>query len=85
MRIDQVALQLYTLREHLRTPAEIVAGIGKITAMGYRAVEAYELREVIAAGELRRVIADAGSMLCSAPWTRCRLLAELRAVATEIA
>jgi sugar phosphate isomerase/epimerase len=39
MKINQVAVQLYTLRDHLKTPADIAASLKKVRAIGYQAVQ----------------------------------------------
>ncbi|HEY8967198.1 MAG TPA: sugar phosphate isomerase/epimerase, partial [Candidatus Methylacidiphilales bacterium] len=39
MKLSQVALQLYTLRDFLKTPADIDATLDRVAAIGYRAVQ----------------------------------------------
>jgi sugar phosphate isomerase/epimerase len=39
MKLNQVALQLYTLREFLKTPADIAATLKRVRAIGYQAVQ----------------------------------------------
>jgi sugar phosphate isomerase/epimerase len=39
MKISQVAAQLYTLRDHLKTPADIAKSLKKVAAIGYKAVQ----------------------------------------------
>src|SRR5271170_5843455 len=39
MRIQQIAAQLYTVRDFTRTPADIARTLKKIRAIGYQAVE----------------------------------------------
>lgn len=39
MKIQQVALQLYTLRNHLKTPADIADTLRKVRAIGYQAIQ----------------------------------------------
>jgi len=39
MRLSQVAAQLYTLREFLKTPSDIAQSLKKVRAMGYEAVQ----------------------------------------------
>ena len=39
MKINQVAAQLFTLRDYLKTPAEIAASLKKVRAIGYEAVQ----------------------------------------------
>ena len=64
MQIEQVALQLYTLRDQLRTPDEIRRGLKKVAEIGYRAVENAGLP--IQPGELRQILQGEGLTLCSA-------------------
>lgn len=37
--VTEIALQLYTLREHLKTPADIAASLKKVRQIGYQAVQ----------------------------------------------
>jgi sugar phosphate isomerase/epimerase len=39
MKIDQVALQTYTIRDALKTPADIAASLKKTREIGYRAIQ----------------------------------------------
>jgi len=39
MRIDKIAVQMYTLRDHVRTAAGFVEACRRISAIGYRAVQ----------------------------------------------
>ena len=39
MRLSQVAAQLYTLRDHLKTPSDIAQSMKKVKTMGYDAVQ----------------------------------------------
>jgi len=39
MKIHQIAAQLYTVRDFLKTPAEIEKTLKKIRAIGYEAVQ----------------------------------------------
>ena len=39
MKKSQIAAQLYTLREHLKTPADIAASLKKVKAIGFDAVQ----------------------------------------------
>ena len=43
MKIQQVAVQLYTLRDFTKTPADIAATLKKVRALGYQAVQASAL------------------------------------------
>jgi len=64
MKITQVAAQLYTLREFLKTPADIAASLKKVRAIGYTAVQASGLGP-IADEELVRLLAGEGLTLCA--------------------
>jgi sugar phosphate isomerase/epimerase len=64
MTIDQVALQLYTLREHLKTPTEIRASLKKVAAIGYRSVQASGLGP-IGESELVSILKGEGLTLCA--------------------
>lgn len=39
MKIENIALQLYTLRDFIRTPGDIAATLKKVAGIGYRAVQ----------------------------------------------
>ncbi len=39
MKIEQIALQTYTIRNALKTPADIAASLKKVAAIGYRAIQ----------------------------------------------
>jgi len=64
MKIEQVAVQLYTLREFCKTPADIAATLKKCRAMGYQAVQASALGP-IAEEELLRILEGEGLTLCA--------------------
>ena len=64
MKIDQVALQLYTLRDHLKTPADIAASLKKVAAIGYQSVQASGLGP-IEESELLKILKDEGLTLCA--------------------
>lgn len=64
MNIDQVALQLYTLRDSLQTPREIAATLRRVREIGYRAVQVSGLGP-IEPGELREILNGEGLTLCA--------------------
>ncbi|HUK83488.1 MAG TPA: sugar phosphate isomerase/epimerase [Verrucomicrobiae bacterium] len=55
MKINQVAAQLYTVRDFCKTPADIAASLKKIRAIGYQAVQLSGLGP-IAETELTRML-----------------------------
>lgn len=65
MKLSQVAAQLYTVRDHLRTPAEITAALKRIRKIGYGAVELAGLEPAIAAEELARMLDGEGLVCCA--------------------
>ncbi len=69
----QVAAQLYTVRKYTQTVSGIAQAIGRVRAMGYRAVQCSGMGP-IAAGELRKILADEGVICCSThePFERLR-------------
>ena len=64
MNIDQVALQLYTLRDALRTPREVAATLRRVREIGYRAVQASGLGP-IEESELLEMLNGEGLTLCA--------------------
>jgi sugar phosphate isomerase/epimerase len=64
MKIEQVALQLYTLRDQLKTPADIAASLKKARAIGYRAVQASGLGP-ISEPDLVSILNGEGLQLCA--------------------
>ena len=64
MKIEQVALQLYTLRDHLKTPADIRQTLHKVKAIGYPAVQASGLGPIPEA-ELVEILRGEGLVLCA--------------------
>ena len=64
MKIDQVALQLYTLRSHLTTPAETAETLKKVSEIGYKAVQASGLGQ-ISEEELLRILDGEGLVLAA--------------------
>lgn len=64
MKIEQVALQLYTLRDHLKTPADIAATLRRVRAVGYQAVQASGLGPIPEA-ELLAILDGEGLRLCA--------------------
>ncbi|MEM1109359.1 MAG: sugar phosphate isomerase/epimerase [Planctomycetota bacterium] len=62
----QIAAQMYTLRDHCETPADIAKSCAKLKAMGYDAIQASAAGfNTIAAAELKKILEDAG-LVCAA-------------------
>lgn len=89
MRTDQIALQLYTVRD--RTAADFVGTLRELAGIGYRAVE-FAGYGGVPAGELRAALDELGmrAMGAHVPYDRFeaefgRVVAELRALGAEFA
>jgi sugar phosphate isomerase/epimerase len=66
MKRTQIAIQLYTLRDHLRSVAEFEETCRKLVNIGYRAVEVGGVdHAVIPPAECRRICADHGLTICA--------------------
>jgi sugar phosphate isomerase/epimerase len=64
MKINQVAAQLYTLRDHLKTPADIATTLKKVAAIGYKAVQVSGMGPIDEA-ELVRILNGEGLTCCA--------------------
>lgn len=64
MNIDQIALQLYTLRDFLKTPRDVTVTLKRVRELGYRAVQVSGLGP-IEPGELREMLDGEGLTLCA--------------------
>lgn len=64
MRIEQVAAQLYTLRDHLKTSDQVAKTLRKVRKMGYEAVQVSGLGP-IETKELRQILDGEGLICCA--------------------
>lgn len=64
MKISQVAAQLYTLRDHTKTPDDIARTLEKVRAIGYEAVQASALGPIEEA-RLLQLAKDNGLTICA--------------------
>lgn len=64
MRIEQVAVQLFTLRNHLNTPEDYAESLQKIRDIGYRSVQVSGPRP-ISESEIASICADKGLVINS--------------------
>lgn len=77
----QIAAQMYTLRDHCETPSDIAKTCAKLKALGFEAVQPAAAGFTdIAAGELKKILDDAG-LVCAATH---RSLEQLQDAAAEI-
>ncbi len=64
MKVQQLAAQLYTVREHLKTPADIAASLKRVRQIGYQAVQLSGLGP-IEDDDLVRLLKETG-LVCAA-------------------
>ncbi len=64
MRIEQLGVQLYTLRDYLKTPADIVSSLKKVRQIGYRCVQVSGMGP-IEDDELIRILNDEELICCA--------------------
>jgi sugar phosphate isomerase/epimerase len=65
MRNEQIAVQLYTLRDHLATPEAIASTLHRVRSIGYAGVELACLGP-IAPSELAKLLREEGLSVCGA-------------------
>lgn len=83
MKLDQVALILYTLRDHCKTPSDLNKTLGKVKEIGYPAVQVSGIGEVDPA-ELRKMLDDNGLVACATHEPGARILQETDAVIDKL-
>ena len=64
MKIEQVAVQLFTLRDHLKTPEDYQESLQKVTDIGYRSVQVSGPRP-ISESEIASMCAEKGLVINS--------------------
>ncbi len=84
MDISQVAAQLYTVREHTKTAADIAAAFGKIREIGYQAVQLSALGPV-PEKEVAKMLADGGLTCSSTHESSAMILEQPEAVVERLA
>lgn len=66
MKTDQIAIQLYTLRDYLKTPKDFADSCRKVAEIGYRAVQVSGVDyAVVPPAEIARICADHGLVICA--------------------
>lgn len=79
MRIEQVAAQLYTVRQHMKSPEETAATLKRVREIGYQAVQLASMGDLSEA-EIARMLKEAGLTCFSSHENPERLLDEPAAV-----
>ena len=83
MKITQIAAQLYTVRDFLKTPADIAASLKKIRGIGYQAVQLSGLGS-IGEAELVQLCRANGLTICATHESGDKILNEPQAVVTYL-
>jgi sugar phosphate isomerase/epimerase len=63
MRRDQIAVQLWSVNDHVKTPADLAATVRKLKKIGYGAVEIFGFP--IEPAETKKICNDEGVTICS--------------------
>ena len=84
MKIQQVAVQLYTLRDFTRTPADIAVTLKKVRKLGYLAVQASAIGP-IEESELVKMLEGEGLALCATHEDSNMILENPAAVSEKLA
>jgi sugar phosphate isomerase/epimerase len=84
MKLSQVALQLYTLRDFCDSTKDLATTLKKVKAIGYDAVELIRL-DFATSREVRKLAEDLGLSVCSIHESGERLLNDPHTVAEELA
>jgi sugar phosphate isomerase/epimerase len=64
MKVSQVAAQLYTLRDHLKTPDDIAKSLQKVADIGYKAVQVSGMGP-ITEEDLNAILKENGLVCCA--------------------
>ncbi|MDH4179893.1 MAG: sugar phosphate isomerase/epimerase, partial [Armatimonadota bacterium] len=83
MNVSQIAVQLYTVRDQMKTPAELAAALKKIARIGYTAVQFGGL-PAIPADDLTAMLSDSGLTCCSTHGTGEANMLDDPAAAVEV-
>jgi len=83
MHVSQIAVQLYTVRDHMKTPAEVAATFDKIRNIGYTAVQFGGL-PAMPVDQLAGMLSDSGLTCCSTHGTGESNLLDDPAAAVEV-
>ena len=83
MKVGQVAAQLYTVRDFLKTPADIAESLRKVKQIGYPAVQLSGLGPMPEA-ELGKLVADTGLVCCATHEDGAQILSDPTAVVAKL-
>ncbi|MBI4243360.1 MAG: sugar phosphate isomerase/epimerase [Planctomycetes bacterium] len=83
MNIKQVAVQLYTVRDYIKTPKDIVESLKKIKSIGYDAVQISGMGP-ISEDELMRILDGEGLICCATHENGMKILKEPEAIVERL-
>ena len=83
MKLSRVAVQLYSLRSHLKTRSEVRATLARVKKIGYHGVEVAGVGDIPAA-ELRTMLDDNGLLCCSTHEPGAQILEQPERVAERL-
>lgn len=83
MKTTQIAAQLYTIRDWLKTPADVASSLSRVREIGYRAVELASLGPIETA-EVRKILAGEGLVCASVHADANEILEQPDAVADRL-
>jgi len=83
MKVNQLAAQLYSIRDFLKTPADIAASLKKIRAIGYQAIQVSGMGP-IAEEELVKLCRDNGLTICATHEPSNKILNEPQAISARL-
>jgi sugar phosphate isomerase/epimerase len=83
MKVTQLAAQLFTCRDILKTPAEIAATLRRVRAVGYQAVQVSGMGP-IAEDELLRILDGEGLVCCATHEPGDKILNDPQAVVERL-
>jgi sugar phosphate isomerase/epimerase len=83
MKREKIAAQLYTLRDHLKSPAQIVKTLRQVRKIGYQAVQLAGLCQ-IDSSELARILDGEGLVCCATHENSATILEHPEAIAEKL-
>lgn len=83
MKLDQVAIQLFTLRDHTKTAEDFAETCRRVKEIGYQAVQVSAIGP-IPDEDVRKIVADAGLVLCATHEASLSIIEDPVAVAEKL-
>ena len=83
MKASQLAAQLYSVRDHLKTPADIATSLQKIRAIGYQAVQVSGMGPIPEA-DLVKICRDNGLTICATHEPSDKILTDPQAIVDRL-